>query len=152
LEAGAGPQNHTSGPADVRPQNQCSGWLTAAPLLRLPAASRTLPGQVRCTGQALASLRAPPAVNAYVTVCRGCRATMRLLAFAFVAVFALVFSAFGRQANPAEAHALLERSDPGAGTVVTSDQPLTHVSLWFSEPVEVAFNGVEVTDSSHRAD
>ncbi len=46
------------------------------------------------------------------------------------------------------AHALLVRSEPASGLAVTS--PPRTVSLWFSEPVQVAYNGVSVLDDGGR--
>src|SRR5438876_10803163 len=70
----------------------------------------------------------------------------------FVALIVLLSSTLGLEPDQAQAHALLERSVPAAGTVVPADQPPGGVSLWFSEPVEVAFNGVAVSSSSGRVD
>lgn len=50
----------------------------------------------------------------------------------------------------AGAHALLDRSDPPAGVALPVDRPPARVSLWFTEPVRVAFNGVAVLDGSNR--
>ena len=51
---------------------------------------------------------------------------------------------------PAHAHALLDRSDPRPGVTIPTDRPPPRISLWFTEPVQVAFNGVAVLDSSDR--
>src|SRR5262249_41219606 len=48
----------------------------------------------------------------------------------------------------AEGHALLLRSDPPTGVAIAD--PPQHVTLWFSEPVQVAPNGVAVVDGSER--
>jgi copper transport protein len=64
------------------------------------------------------------------------------------AVLAVMVMSAG--AEVAQAHALLERSEPGAGTVVGTDSPLRQVSLWFSEPVSVAFNAISVLDADDR--
>lgn len=46
--------------------------------------------------------------------------------------------------RPAHAHALLTRSDPVPGVVLPVNLPATRISLWFTEPVEVAFNAIAV--------
>src|ERR1051326_4508271 len=51
---------------------------------------------------------------------------------------------------PVSAHALLLRTDPAAGVVGPADQPPAHVSLWFSEAVDVDFNAVVVIDSGGK--
>src|SRR5437763_14950841 len=48
------------------------------------------------------------------------------------------------------AHALLERSEPAAGTVAAADTPPDQISLWFSEPISVTFNGISVLDADNR--
>ena len=52
-------------------------------------------------------------------------------------------------AGPASAHAFLERSNPGAGAVVTT--PPGTLTLDFSEPLEPAFSGVVLSDTKGRA-
>jgi methionine-rich copper-binding protein CopC len=52
---------------------------------------------------------------------------------------------------PAEAHALLLRSEPAAGVVSPADQPPRAVVLSFSEPVDIAaLSGVSVLDGEGR--
>src|SRR5712691_1697936 len=51
---------------------------------------------------------------------------------------------------PASAHALLLTTSPSAGSVSVNDGPPRQVSLWFSEPVDVAFNAIAVVDSEGR--
>src|ERR1051326_2211355 len=65
-----------------------------------------------------------------------------------VSVFAAVLMAAVVQT--AYAHALLERSEPGAGTVVGADSPPRQISLWFSEPVDVTSNAISVLDADNR--
>jgi copper transport protein len=74
--------------------------------------------------------------------CRGWRGLRLLGAFAALQV---AFSP-----APASAHALLLTTSPSAGSVSLNDGPPRHVSLWFSEPVDVAFNAVAVLDSESR--
>jgi copper transport protein len=82
----------------------------------------------------------------------GGHSTANMAALGCAALFALVLSAFGLQADRTDAHALLERSAPAAGTVIPTDQAPGNVSLWFSEPVEVAFNALAVSSNSGRVD
>ncbi len=63
------------------------------------------------------------------------------------ALTALIISA---HASVAYAHALLERSEPAAGTVAPADTAPTQVSLWFSEPVSVEFNSFTILDADNR--
>ena len=51
--------------------------------------------------------------------------------------------------SPARAHAFLERSNPGAGAVVTT--PPRTLTLDFSEELEPAFSGVVVSDPKGQA-
>jgi len=54
-------------------------------------------------------------------------------------------------AGSASAHALLDRADPRAGSVVTGVP--RQVSLSFTQKLEAAFSTIEVTDASgHRVD
>ncbi len=52
--------------------------------------------------------------------------------------------------TPARAHALLLRSDPASGAAAAADQPPGRIALWYSEPVDVAFNAVAVLDTQNR--
>ncbi len=52
--------------------------------------------------------------------------------------------------TPASAHAVLLNTTPAAGTVAPADAPPRQVALWFSEPVEVAFNGISVVDANGK--
>ena len=52
--------------------------------------------------------------------------------------------------DPGHGHALLERSEPSAGTVIASDRAPRTLSLWFTEPVKVTSNGVAVLNSDNR--
>ncbi len=58
-------------------------------------------------------------------------------------VSALCFMGIAVQA---EAHAFLVKSDPAAGSAVAPD--LAELRLEFSEPVELAFSGVELANTS----
>ena len=54
------------------------------------------------------------------------------------------------QVRVVEAHALLLRSEPGAGAVIASDAPPRLISLWFSERVTASVNSVGVLDAGSR--
>src|SRR6266571_9464029 len=62
----------------------------------------------------------------------------------------LVLTLISVGAQGAYAHSLLERSEPAAGSVLSADSQPGHVSLWFSEPVNVAFNAISVLDVDNR--
>jgi copper transport protein len=67
--------------------------------------------------------------------------------------FALKFAALlllWSVALPGQAHALLERSAPGAGVVLPADRPIRSVSLWFTERVSVAPGAIAVFAADQR--
>jgi copper transport protein len=66
------------------------------------------------------------------------------------ALTALLMGILVTAGPPVEAHALLLRSDPAPGIAMPADQAPSRVSLWYSEPVDVTFNGVAVLDSANR--
>lgn len=66
---------------------------------------------------------------------------MRRSAVWFVVFIALVLS----RANPALAHASLERSDPPASATLM--QPPEAIHLWFTEPLEPEFSSIRLLDA-----
>lgn len=61
-------------------------------------------------------------------------------------VFLLTSLAIAGAATPALAHAFLLHASPGAGADVAN--PPKEITLEFSEPLEPAFSGIEVRDTS----
>src|ERR1051326_3062660 len=75
---------------------------------------------------------------------------MRGVHQALLGIAALIALVATGQASVAYAHALLERSEPTPGSVAAADKTPTQVTLWFSEPVSVAFNSITVLDADNR--
>jgi methionine-rich copper-binding protein CopC len=57
--------------------------------------------------------------------------------------------AMGTPPDTAEAHAFLLRSEPTVGNTVREGPRQVH--LWFSEPVEPAFSGIDLTNGTGTA-
>src|SRR4051794_26172628 len=70
-------------------------------------------------------------------------------AFKALAVLALAAAALAAPLRCA-AHAGLEKSEPAPGAVLRTGQPPSKVSLYFTEPVEVANNAVAVLNAEHK--
>ena len=66
----------------------------------------------------------------------------------FGVLFVLVVVGSVLTASPASAHAIVERTDPGIDQVVDRSPP--SVSMWFNEPVEIAFGSMRVFDTTGR--
>lgn len=62
----------------------------------------------------------------------------------------LAFAAIASAATPAFSHAFLRHADPGAGARFPSAHAPQRVVLIFSERLEPAFSGANITDSSGR--
>jgi copper transport protein len=63
-------------------------------------------------------------------------------------VLAMAAAWIGTLPTPAAAHAIVERTDPAIDAVV--DPSPSHISIWFNEPVEIAFGSVRVFDTTGR--
>ena len=75
---------------------------------------------------------------------RGCQPWCLTHLFRLLGLMAL----FGLPAQPVYAHANLLRAVPEPNTVL--QQPLTRVTLWFSERIAPGFSGIQVLDAQGR--
>jgi len=65
-----------------------------------------------------------------------------------VTALTIAVACIGSFPSSAGAHAIVERTDPAIDEVV--DPSPSHVSIWFNEPVEIAFGSVRVFDTTGR--